>query len=171
MLFRSATAEDTATANQLHSFYLTFGVQYSHERHPYWTGANPDGWVLIQAPSEAHARRLAMRYFGINWSMLYDHLNFDEAQNKARYYPLGELALVTEGGALSMRHGIEAPAAHITPSNPEYHGVSPSLVVGVRVEGHLHENPSSFYDVELFHTGCAEEGRTLFRQKIGRAHV
>lgn len=79
-------------------FYLTFGVQYSREEHPRWAGADPNGWVLIEAPSEPDARELAVAHFGIHWSMLYPSQHFPEALNKQKYYPIGELAVLTAAG-------------------------------------------------------------------------
>lgn len=148
----------------LTDFYLTFGVQYGHEPHPYWAGADPDGWVQIHTKDEDTARRLAKRYFGIRWSMLYDNLNFNPAENKARYYPRGVIALITDDGAISTNAATPPPSIHITESDPEYYGLDPQDVVGVRIEGHLKEDASEFYDVELFHRDCADQGRDLFRQ-------
>lgn len=155
----------TETETTLTDFYLTFGVQYSREPHPYWAGAHPDGWVQIHTKDESTARQLARRYFGQRWSMLYDNLNFNPVENKARYYPRGVIALITDDGAVSTDPEILPPSIHVTPSDPEYHGVDPSDVVGVRIDGHLKEDGDpDFYDARLFHRDCADEGRDLFRQ-------
>lgn len=158
------TAETAVKSSTLETIYLTFGVQYSHEPHPYWSGANPDGWVTIRAADHTAARRLAARYFGRHWSTTYDTLSFDEERNQHLYYPLGAIAEITEDGATSLITGVEPPTLHITPSDPEYHGVDSRDVVGVRVEGHLLHDPSDFYDVGLFHQDCAKTGRSLFRE-------
>lgn len=160
----TATTEAQAPA-LLHNFYLTFGVQYRHTPHPYWNGAHPDGWVLIQAPDEAAARKLAVRYFGYNWSTTYDALNFNEAENQQLYYELGCIAsLTTDGECRSFIDGVDAPVPHVTNSDPEYHGVDSRDVVGYRIEGHLKVNPDEMYDVRLFHRNCAEEGREMFEK-------
>ena len=150
----------------LKDFYLTFGVQYSHEPHPYWTGANPNGWVQIHTKDNDTARRLARRYFGQRWSMLYDELYFNPVESKRQYYPLGCIALITDDGAVSTITGVEPPAIHISSSDPEFHGVDPDAVIGVRIEGHLYENPSEFYDVMVVHHDCMDQAYTRFKAVI-----
>lgn len=71
------------------NFYLTFGVQYRSEPHPVWTGADPDGWVLIEAPDEERARKLAAAYFETYWAFLYDEATFNPSRH---YYPKMEIA-------------------------------------------------------------------------------
>lgn len=149
----------------LTDFYLTFGVQYGREIHPYWSGAHHEGWVQIHTKDESSARQLARRYFGLRWSMLYDNLSFNPVESKARYYPRGVIALITDDGAVSTDPAILPPSVHITESDPEFHGVDPTDVVGARIEGHLKEGGDpDFYDVELFHRDCADDGRDLFRE-------
>lgn len=79
-------------------FYLTFGVQYPREPHPTWSGADKNGWVKIIARDEPAARQLAIAHFRQHWSMLYPADHFDEEENKLRYYPLGQLAVITSKG-------------------------------------------------------------------------
>jgi hypothetical protein len=79
-------------------FYLTFGVQYPSVPHPKWAGADKDGWVTIEATSDEQARELALAHFGNHWSMIYPEKYFPEEYNKRRYYPKGQLALLTAGG-------------------------------------------------------------------------
>lgn len=83
---------------RLQKFYLTFGVQYAREEHPKWHGADPDGWVLIEAHSEPEARELAVAHFDHYWSMLYPGTHFPVEYNKQRFYPVGELAVLTAQG-------------------------------------------------------------------------
>lgn len=150
----------------LKNFYLTFGVQYRHEPHPYWKGADPDGWVLIQATDYDAARRQAVRHFGQRWSMLYEAAYFNEEENKARYYPKGAIAeIISDGQTLTYWHpeGTPAPSIHITPADPEYYGKDPRDVVAARIEGHLYKNPSEMYDVVLVHRDCREEAQNLFK--------
>lgn len=79
-------------------WYLTFGVQYSREPHPTWPGAHPDGWVVILAPTEPAARELAIAHFKLHWSMLSPDAYFPVELNKQKYYPRGELAVLTAEG-------------------------------------------------------------------------
>lgn len=146
------------------TIYLTFGVKYRDETHPYWPGATPDGWVEITAVDHTAARRLATRYFGRSWSTTYDSLGFNPDEAKHHYYPLGAIAQISEDGATSLITGVEPPTPRFNSSDPEYYGVDSREVVGVRIEGRLKEDPSEFYDVRLFHRSCAEEGETLFEQ-------
>lgn len=90
-------------------FYLTFGVKYRHEVHPHWEGADPDGWVLIEALDEPAARALAQQYLGMFWSMLYPDTHFTEELNKRMYYPKGTIATISADGATSTVEGVGAP--------------------------------------------------------------
>lgn len=156
-------------------FYLTFGVQYRHEPHPHWPGANPDGWVLILAATEEAARDVAVRCFGRQWSTTYDAEHFDENDNQRLYYPRGVLATITvnpdsPSRAVSWVEGVGHPTPRFTPSDPTYHGVEPGALVAVRVEGILRYNSDAEciaalgYEAEHFHPECAEEGRSLFKE-------
>lgn len=156
-----APAPQTAA---LETIYLTFGVKYEHEPHPYWSGANPNGWVVIRAKDHTAARRLAARYFGRSWSTTYDSLSFNAEEAQRLYYPLGAIAEITEDGATSLITGVEAPTPQITPSDPEYYGVDSKEVVGARIEGHLYEDPSDFYDVMIVHVSCVEDAYTRFKE-------
>jgi len=79
-------------------FYLTFGVQYPGVPHPTWAGADKDGWVTIEARDYDAARELAVAHFKTHWSMLYPAEHFPEEYNKRKYYPKGQLALLTADG-------------------------------------------------------------------------
>jgi len=94
---------------QLQKFYLTFGVKYSHETHPYWEGVDPNGWVLILAENEDRARALAVRHFREYWAFLHDSLHFNEGENRLKYYPMGALAVIEPDGARSLFHGVGNP--------------------------------------------------------------
>jgi hypothetical protein len=98
---------------QLQKFYLTFGVKYSHETHPYWEGVDPNGWVLILAPDEPTARALAHVYFRESWAFLYDGLHFDEAESRSRFYPKGALAVIEPDGARSLFQGVGDPTPSV----------------------------------------------------------
>lgn len=82
----------------MHAFYLTFGVQYPEVPHPRWAGADKDGWVKILALDYDDARNVAVSHFGPHWSMLYPAAHFPEEYHKRRYYPKGQLALLTAEG-------------------------------------------------------------------------
>lgn len=59
------------------NWYLTFGVKYYREPHPLGPeGGNPNGFVTVKAPTEAHARRQVRDIIGDAWSMLYTEEEF-----------------------------------------------------------------------------------------------
>lgn len=142
----------------MEKFYLTFGTKYRHEPHPHWPGADPDGWVLIEASDEGQARSLAMSAFGPYWSMLYEARRFDEIQNRLRYYRRGQI------GWLHQSHETDVPLRFST-SQPEYYGEESAGHLGNRVEGRLlpdHDPMPGMYDVEYFHDPCLEAGMEMF---------
>ena len=160
---------------QLQKFYLTFGVKYSHEPHPFWPGATPRGWVLIEAATEERARGLAYLYFKESWSMLYPENHFPVELNKQKYYPLGEIAAIRVGHRsipVDGRTTIEGePVAaplfampNVGPSEPLYYGVLDAARVAVRIEGRLIETDAEpdEADVEYVHPDCYEQSVALF---------
>ncbi|UOK18418.1 hypothetical protein SEA_BRUHMOMENT_102 [Arthrobacter phage BruhMoment] len=88
----------------LHNYYVTFGVKYRHETHPYWAGAHPDGWLEVVAPDEEQARALVRSYIGNVYAFMYPADRF-----KRGWHPLGRLATLTEDGVLWPKEGVEPP--------------------------------------------------------------
>ena len=78
-------------SNLLPKYYVTFGVMYSEEEHPYFPNAHPDGWVEIESPSENEARIEAYNLFNDKWAFIYNENNFDPTK-----YPAGRIATVKE---------------------------------------------------------------------------
>lgn len=74
----------------LKDFYLTFGLKYPDEPHPYWSGADGKGWVRITAEDEEEARAIAFQFFGPRWAFIYPEADFDRRESR-RFYPKGEL--------------------------------------------------------------------------------
>lgn len=73
----------------LKTFYVTFGVKYSHERHPHAIGnvyPHPDGWFEIRRATYDEAHKDAMRAFGGQFAFLYP-----EDRWQPHWYPLGKL--------------------------------------------------------------------------------
>ena len=79
-------------------FYLTFGVQYPGVPHPTWAGADKDGWVTIEARDYDAALELANAHFGRHYSQVIPANHFPEEFNKRKYFPKGQLALLTADG-------------------------------------------------------------------------
>lgn len=51
------------------------------------------------------------------------------------------------------------------PSDCTSYGIARDSIVGIRIEGHLIENPSSeMYDVGLYHHDCTRKAFALFRE-------
>lgn len=64
-------------------YYLTFGIQYAEEQHPYFHNAHPDGWVEIESQSEMEARVEAYDLFEDKWAFIYDEKNFNPTNFRA----------------------------------------------------------------------------------------
>lgn len=81
---------------------ITFGVQYGtppNREHPAFPGIDVSkGWLTIEAPSRAHAHRLATLICGESspgigrWAFDYDYDTFMADPANARFFPLGEFA-------------------------------------------------------------------------------
>jgi hypothetical protein len=70
-------------------YFLTFGVKYNSEPHPYWPECNPKGWVRIMARDDEEARTIAVERFGLDWSQLTPAAYF-----RPTYFPAGELMVL-----------------------------------------------------------------------------
>lgn len=84
------------------NWYLTFGVQYAREPHPFGPkGGNPNGFVTVKAQSEAEARDQVMGLIGTKWSMLYSESEFVEAEPEGTrtvdYFPDGCSGVILDG--------------------------------------------------------------------------
>lgn len=158
------TTDGRPSVPQLHPFFVTFGVQYSHEPHPYWKGADPNGWVRIMAKSADAAYALAHAYFGERYAFLYPADRFDTAADR-EFYPLGEIALIEQGN-LAMEGDGPKPIA--STSEPEMYGVPSQATVACRIEGILKHGGDADaieklgYEVEYVHPGCFEAGSMMF---------
>lgn len=154
----------------MRNFYLTFGVKYRHEPHPFWKGADPSGWVTIVAGSEPEARRTASLYFGEAWSMLYPDNHFNEALNKAQFYPRGEIARIEAG---NVTEGVGLPTPRFEVSDPRFHGHEDTDIVACRIEGRAkarfrERTSDSFeelgYDAVVVHPQCFERAVLFFAE-------
>ncbi len=81
-------------------YYLTFGVQYTNNSHPYVPSIDPNGYVQIDAVSESDARAEAHSIFGDKWAFLYPEKNWSE--KNTRHFPLGQIATLDEIKALKL---------------------------------------------------------------------
>lgn len=160
----SAPAEGVGVPTPLPTFYLTFGMQYSHEVHPHWAGAHPSGWLEIQAPDEDAARQLVREYIGNRYAFIYD-----EARFQRKWHPMGRLATITTTGEVIPAEGVEPPTPLFGTSDCRYYGVDTNEVVAARIEGVLSEGSDKDaieqlgYEVELVHKRCLTEGLALFK--------
>jgi hypothetical protein len=153
-------------APRLKSFYVTFGVRYAHEPHPYWKGAHPDGWLTVQAPDEEAARLLVRTFIGLKWSMMYDSLNWRPEGSFSRR----TLATITTNGGIFPAEGVEPPTPQFGESDAQYYGYDSNEVVCARIEGILAEHSDKDaiealgYEVEHVHKACLTDGLALFEK-------
>jgi hypothetical protein len=150
-------------APKLHTYYVTFGMVYRHEAHPYWKGAHPDGWLEVMAPDEEAARLLLRSFIGNRYAFMYEKGRFE-----TKWHPLGRLATITTNGGIFTAKGVEPPTPQFGPSDCRYYGVATNEVVAARIEGILSEGSDKDcieklgYEVELVHKHCLTEGLALF---------
>jgi len=77
-----------------YEWFVTFGMRYAHETHPYFPDAHPDGWVVIEADTYEEARRIAVRRLGPFWAFVYG----EDDPPSPELFPRGELARWPRGG-------------------------------------------------------------------------
>lgn len=100
------------------NFYMTFGVQYPSEPHPYWSGADGAGWVRIVAESENMARQIAEQFFGMAWSRLYTEPFFD-ASDSRRFYRRGEILVLQQKDRIRLQDAIDNRSGFIVDPSPD----------------------------------------------------
>jgi hypothetical protein len=78
----------------MNRYYVTLGLQYKHEPHPYLTSdrSNPNGFLVVRANSLAEAREMVQNVLGPHYSMLYTEADFRKG-----YHPLGCLGEILHG--------------------------------------------------------------------------
>lgn len=163
----------TDVRTSLSPFYITFGVRYSREpndlygteAHPYWPGADKDGWVRIMARTAEQARHLAHAYFGERYAFLYPEDRFDTTKER-KWFPLGELAVI-ELGNLAIEG--DGPKPIVTTSESWLYGVDDNAIIAARLVGRLKGERSDShktlgYDVECVHLHCVDAAIDLFAE-------
>lgn len=59
------------------NFYVTFGVKYHREDHPWWGGPIPhNGYLVIKAEDESSARDIVLDHVGKAWAFIYPEERF-----------------------------------------------------------------------------------------------
>lgn len=159
----TTTPEGVGTPTPLQNFYVSFGMQYSYEHHPYWAGAHPEGWLRVQAPDEEAARLLVRSFIGNRYAFMYPENRFN-----TKWFPRGELAWIATDGGIWAAAGVGAPTPQFGPSDCRYYGVDTNEVVAARIEGVLSEGSDKDaieklgYEAETVHKRCLTEGLALF---------
>lgn len=154
----------------LQHFYVTFGVQYSHEPHPAWAGAHPAGWLQVSAPDEEAARKLLMEYIGNHYAFIYPEDRFDPKGDALRWYPRGPLGFLSTEAEPRAVAGLPPLVSQYGPSDCRYYGVDTNEVVAARIEGELAKDSDADairelgYEAELVHKHCLTEGLALFKR-------
>jgi hypothetical protein len=82
-------------------FYVTFGVQYAHEKHPVIKDIHPDGVLLVEADDYLAARRLVQALLGRSWSMLDSEEDMEESWH---HFPRGVTHKLVGLQIHSLRH-------------------------------------------------------------------
>lgn len=73
------------------NFYFTFGQKCTHETHPNYPKAHPNGWVTIVADSYEAAREKSKDIFGLKGGLLQFAFQYDDSDFKPQYFPIGEI--------------------------------------------------------------------------------
>lgn len=71
------------------NFYFTFGQQYSHEPHPMYSKAHPDGWLRIIATDHWVARDKAFEILGPHFATSYSEKHWEP-----EWFPMGEIEAI-----------------------------------------------------------------------------
>lgn len=70
---------------------ITFGQRFARETHPTSRIIHPDGVVAIYAENEEHARKIAFKHFGKNWSTV---RSLADLPNFTEFFPRGVIGQV-----------------------------------------------------------------------------
>lgn len=75
-------------------FYVTLGLQYKHEPHPYLPASrsNPDGFLLVRAENIKQAREMTQNVLGFSYAFIYPEEDFQRS-----WHPLGCLGEILHG--------------------------------------------------------------------------
>lgn len=160
--------EGGGTPPPLQNFYVTFGMVYRYEPHPYWPAADPDGWLLVKAPDEDAARLLLRECIGTRYAFIYPESYF-----RRDWLPLGEIAMISTDGTswvsrTYLKGNANPPVRQFGPSDCQYYGHDTNEVVCARIEGILAEHSDKDaieqlgYEVEHVHKACLTDGLALF---------
>lgn len=149
----------------LHNFYVTFGMKYRYEAHPYWPGAHPDGWLEVIAPDAGQAAILVHQCVGNAYAFMYPADRFEP-----KWHPMGRLATLTQDAVLWPREGVEPPTPRFTSSDPEWYGHASDEVMCARIEGVLLNDSDTDcvealgYEAEHVHHTCFQAAMNLFAE-------
>lgn len=66
-------------------YAITFGVKYHREVHPKLGQVDPNGFIVIEAPDEASARKVARSYTDNLYAFIYPRDEINES-----FFPHGE---------------------------------------------------------------------------------
>lgn len=76
-------------------FYMTFGSQYSYQKHPAYRDAHPNHIVRVEAKDETAAKKLIDRHLAGDYSVLYPE---DQLDTFIDYHPNGVTHMMTDSG-------------------------------------------------------------------------
>lgn len=166
----SEAPEGIGTPTPLNNYYVTFGMMYRYERHPYWMWAHPDGWLRVMAPDEEAARDLLRRCIGTRYAFIYEEGRFN-----TNGFTLEEIAMISTDGTSSVSRRIDngngyPPQTRFDESSPEWYGHDAAEVVAARIQGKAvpdgDADAGGFddvgYDAVTVHKRCFVEAVSLF---------
>lgn len=70
-------------------YAVTFGQKYHREPHGTLPRVNPNGFVLVNAPSYEEARRKVVDRIGLEWAFMYAYNTESERAKVDEYQPDG----------------------------------------------------------------------------------
>lgn len=86
----------------MNKYYVTFGVMYAQDEHPFFADAHPDGYILILAHEYMDAREIAYRELGKHWASMYFANEFKPGE-----FSRGELARYQQTAEYSPDRGVQ----------------------------------------------------------------
>lgn len=78
----------------MNNYFVTLGLMYKHEPHPYLPRhmSDPEGYLLVQAETRKKAEDMVYAVIGTSYAMLYSEESFEP-----KHHPLGCLGLIRHG--------------------------------------------------------------------------
>lgn len=109
-------------------WYVTFGVGYAREPHPFLNVAHPDCWVEVVAPNEGEARYRTIEVLGRAWSHMYSADEWGSMTRRESFYP-GRCVLVIDDVYVATHNLIDMTMAWYADPDMEFEALLPYCAV------------------------------------------